>query len=75
MALNAALKEIPYWLDPPILTKNYARKPLPDKTDVLVIGGGYTGTTAALRLRQGGVQVVLIDCEKLGTTASARNGG
>lgn len=50
-------------------------KSLPDKTDVLVIGGGYTGTAAAIRLKQAGVQVTLIDGEKLGTTASARNGG
>ena len=43
--------------------------------DVCIIGGGYTGTTAAIRLKQAGVQVTLIDKEKLGTTASARNGG
>jgi len=74
MAMNAAPKEIPYWLDPPILTKNYEGKPLPDKTDVLVIGGGYTGTTAALRLRQAGVQVVLIDREKLGQLPAPATG-
>ncbi len=75
MTLNGALKEVPLWLDPPILTKSWVGKPLPGKTDVLVIGGGYTGTTAALRLSQAGVRVVLIDRERLGTTASARNGG
>jgi hypothetical protein len=45
MILNDTLKEIPYWLDPPILTKDFTGKPLPDKTDVLVIGSGYTGIT------------------------------
>jgi len=75
VAFNESLKEIPYWLDPPILAKNWSERPLPEKTDVLVIGGGYTGTTAAIRLRQAGAQVVVIDQEKLGTTASARNGG
>ena len=75
MTLIAELKEIPYWLDPPILTKSWAGLSLPQKTDVLVVGSGYTGTTAAIRLRQAGAQVVLIDREKLGTTASARNGG
>lgn len=66
---------MPYWLEPPLLEKAFNTNPLPDRTDVLVIGGGYTGTTAAIRLKQAGVQVTLIDKEKLGTTASARNGG
>ena len=75
MVLVANFKETPYWLDPPVLSKTYSATPLPAKTDVLVIGGGYTGITAAIRLKQAGVRVVLIDMEKLGTTASARNGG
>jgi glycine/D-amino acid oxidase-like deaminating enzyme len=75
MKLSANFQEIPYWLDPKPLTKSYAGNPLPDKTQVLIIGGGYTGTTAAIRLRQAGVQVTVIDREELGTTASARNGG
>ena len=75
MKLSANFQEMPYWLDPEPLTKSYAGNPLPDQTQVLVIGGGYTGTTAAIRLMQAGVQVTVIDSEKLGTTASARNGG
>jgi glycine/D-amino acid oxidase-like deaminating enzyme len=75
MPLDENFKEIPYWLDPPPLTKSYSDKELAAKTDVLVIGGGYTGTTAAIRLRQAGVDVTLIDAAKLGSTASARNGG
>ena len=75
MAFNDALKETPYWLDPPILVKNWSERPLPENPDALVIGGGYTGITAAIRLQQAGAQVVVIDQEKLGTTASARNGG
>jgi heterodisulfide reductase subunit A-like polyferredoxin len=55
--------------------KPFSAIPLPAKTEVLVIGGGYTGTTAAIRLRQAGVQLALIDMEKLWATASARNGG
>jgi glycine/D-amino acid oxidase-like deaminating enzyme len=75
MTFHGNFKEIPYWLDPQPLSKSYAGIPLPAKTEVLVIGGGYTGTTAAIRLKQAGVEVVLIDAEKLGTTASGRNGG
>lgn len=75
MMLTDNFKEMPYWLDPLPLTESFADKILPEKTDVLVIGGGYTGMTAAIRLKQAGLHVVLIDTEKLGTTASGRNGG
>jgi len=75
MNLSPKFKEIPYWLDPPPLAKNYSAAPLPARTDVLVIGSGYTGTTAAIRLKQAGVNVTLIDMTTLGTAASARNGG
>jgi glycine/D-amino acid oxidase-like deaminating enzyme len=75
MKLSANFQEMPYWLDPEPLIKSYTGNPLPTETDVVVIGGGYTGTTAAIRLRQAGVEVTVIDREKLGSTASARNGG
>jgi len=75
MKFSANFKELPYWLDPPPLAKSFAANPLPSRTDVLVIGSGYTGTTAAIRLKQAGVQVTLIDTLKLGTAASARSGG
>ena len=64
MGLGANYKEIPFWLDPSLLSKSFAANLLPAKTDVLIIGGGCTGTTAAIRLRQAGVQVTLIDKEK-----------
>ena len=75
MILTENFKETPYWLDPLPLTDSFTDQSLPEKTDVLVIGGGYTGMTAAIRLKQAGVNVTLIDAEKLGTTASGRNGG
>jgi len=43
--------------------------------DVCVIGGGYTGLSAALHLAQSGVDVVLIDAHRVGWGASGRNGG
>ena len=75
MKLSTNFKEVPYWLDPPALTKSFSDNELPARTDVLVIGSGYTGTAAAIRLKQTGVEVTLIDMVKLGTAASARNGG
>ena len=54
---------------------NYLNKPLPEKTDVVVIGGGFTGTSAALQLAKGGAQVVLLEAQSIGWGASSRNGG
>ena len=49
--------------------------PPPGQTEILVVGSGYTGITAAIRLRQAGREVAVIDAKPLGTGASARNGG
>ena len=40
-----------------------------------VIGGGYTGLSAAIRLAQAGGDVVLLDAQSPGWGASGRNGG
>jgi len=44
-------------------------------TDVCVIGGGYTGLSAALHLAKAGVKTVLLEAETIGFAASGRNGG
>ena len=44
-------------------------------TDVCVIGGGYTGLSSALHLRQKGYEVVLLEAERIAWGASGRNGG
>lgn len=63
-----------WWADAP-QKKSYRDKPLPEKTDVVIIGGGFTGTAAALRLAQGGAKVTLLEAETVGWGASSRNGG
>lgn len=45
------------------------------KCDVCVIGGGFTGLSAALHLAQQGYDVVLVDAQRVGFGASGRNGG
>jgi len=45
------------------------------RADVCVIGGGYTGLSAALHLAQAGRKVVLIEAYHVGWGASGRNGG
>jgi glycine/D-amino acid oxidase-like deaminating enzyme len=43
--------------------------------DVAVIGGGYTGMAAALRLAERGIDVILAEAEFCGGGASSRNAG
>lgn len=45
------------------------------KTDVVVIGAGFTGLSTALHLRDAGVDVVVIDAHEPGFGASGRNNG
>ncbi|TPQ49030.1 FAD-dependent oxidoreductase, partial [Prosthecomicrobium hirschii] len=43
--------------------------------EVLVVGGGYLGLTAALHLAEAGTDAILLDAEAPGWGASGRNGG
>ncbi len=45
------------------------------RADVCIIGGGYTGLSAALHLARRGMDVVLIEAHRVGFGASGRNGG
>lgn len=48
---------------------------LPAEADVVVIGAGYTGLSAARAATEAGASVVVLEKETLGTGASTRNGG
>ena len=45
------------------------------RADVCVVGGGYTGLSAALHLAEAGLDVVLLEANRVGWGASGRNGG
>ena len=45
------------------------------EADVCVIGGGFTGVSAALNLAERGYSVVLLEAERIGFGASGRCGG
>jgi len=45
------------------------------RADVAVIGGGYTGLSAALHLAEAGVDVALVEAEEIGFGGAGRNVG
>jgi gamma-glutamylputrescine oxidase len=45
------------------------------RADVAIVGGGYTGLSAACHLAQAGASVVLVEAQRFGDGASGRNGG
>jgi glycine/D-amino acid oxidase-like deaminating enzyme len=76
------VKEYPYWLDtlPSAGSQNSevgTQKPaaLPPRADVLIVGGGYTGLSAARHLARAGASVVVVERQQVGWGASSRNGG
>ena len=66
-------KYSPYWWEdqPKYIESNG----LPKNTDVVIVGAGFTGLSAAITLAKSGVSVVVFDSEELGFGASTRNGG
>jgi glycine/D-amino acid oxidase-like deaminating enzyme len=69
------MKMTPYWLDtaPPFAS---AVPGGPEgAVDVAVIGGGFTGLSAALALAKKGASVVVLEADRVANAASGRNGG
>ncbi|MGB1237710.1 MAG: NAD(P)/FAD-dependent oxidoreductase, partial [Pseudomonadales bacterium] len=46
-----------------------------EEADVCIIGGGFTGLSAALHLAEAGYKVTLLEAHRIGWGASGRNGG
>lgn len=65
----------PYWWEDVALDRGRSAVELPDETDILIVGGGYAGCSAALTLAQSGARVVIVDAWRIGEGASSRNGG
>ena len=67
-------KAEPYWWDdtprPDVVDQS-----LPQNTDVLIIGSGYTGLNCAIETARGGLETLVIDAQSAGWGCSSRNGG
>ncbi len=69
------MKLTSYWLDTSTPFTGGAKGPVEGTCDVAVIGGGLTGSSAALALAKKGARVVLLEADTIGNAASGRNGG
>ncbi|MGP0017234.1 MAG: NAD(P)/FAD-dependent oxidoreductase [Candidatus Sulfotelmatobacter sp.] len=69
------LQEHNYWLTTTEFPVVEAARTLPETVDVVVIGAGFTGLSAARTLAQRGAKVAVLESETIGWGASSRNGG
>lgn len=68
------LREASYWsatAAPPTITE----RAFPQRVDVAIVGGGYTGLNAARELAKRGARVAVFEAQTFGWGASSRNGG
>lgn len=71
---GAGVKTSPFWREGAPFPRRTPTPP-PKKVDAVVIGGGFTGLSAALALAEGGWSVAVLDAGRVGDGASGRNGG
>ena len=69
------MKTVPYWTDRTPRPDGVTVEEPPSTADVVIIGAGVTGLTAARRLADLGRSVVVVDAMEIGQGASAINGG
>lgn len=64
-----------YWLDTATPSGDYTQTEIPKEVDVAVVGGGYTGLSAAYHAAKAGKSVALLEAREVMWGASGRNGG
>jgi glycine/D-amino acid oxidase-like deaminating enzyme len=72
--MSTEFQESNYWLTTTSMPGGTAGD-LPERVDVVIIGAGYTGLSAARTLAKRGVKVAVLEANTIGWGASSRNGG
>ncbi len=70
-----SIRQVALWQDQAPMPETYGTAALPERVDVAVVGGGYTGLGAARMLQQSGLEAVVLERHAIGWGASSRNGG
>src|SRR4029077_15897285 len=68
------IQEKTFWLDTAEMPV-FPQQSLPERVDVVVIGAGFTGLSAARMLAKRGAKVAVLESHTVGWGASSRNGG
>ncbi len=74
MPMPNKISVTPLWMQNVELPPPSSR-PLPSRVDVLVIGAGYTGLSAARETAKAGRSTLVLDAGEVGAGCSSRNGG
>ena len=73
--MTDTMKQQIYWHTTVNMPDDSNLPPLPDKVDVAIIGGGFTGLSAARTFAKRGVKAAVLEANTIGWGASSRNGG
>lgn len=75
IAMARSIAEQNYWLTTAEMPALEVGNSFPEAVDVVVVGAGFTGLSAARTLAKRGARVALLERETVGWGASSRNGG
>ena len=73
MSATPAITAAPFWQSGRV--PKLPAGPLPARVDALIIGGGYTGLSAARETASAGLSTLVLEAGPIGTGCSGRNGG
>lgn len=65
----------PIWGDPPVRPANLVSANPPTEVDIAIVGGGFTGLSAARTVAQQKISVAVLEAQTIGWGASSRSGG